>query len=359
MRFTWFLARIIIGYLFCLHGLYAAGPPFHFFTNDGNTSVKFGFLAQPQFEALENADGVEIKNNLFFRRLRLMAGGKISSRLSYFLESDSPNLGKEGMDGKHTSDIFLQDAYVSYAFGQEFQLDGGMIIIPASHNSAQTASSLMTIDYGAYSCLASTPTRSKNGRDYGMQARGYIKKHLEYRMGIYRGNRNHEGDFPYRYTARVVYYPLEADTGFFYSGTSLGAKKIVAIGASFDRQGSYSSNAVDVYVDHPLPNGDAITAQANFIHYDGGRSFASLARQNTWLLEGAYYLKILRVGPFIQYSSRNFSSSNSPDDSKVQAGLSYWIQKNRVNLKAAYGKLLKDNSPDRSQFLVQAQFFYY
>jgi hypothetical protein len=350
-----------VGIIFAcfLQPIYASGPPFQFSTNKGNTSVKFGFLVQPQFEALENATATDTKSNIFFRRLRLIAGGKITPKLSYFIESDSPNLGKEGTDGKHTAEIFLQDAYVNYTFRPEFQLDGGMILIPASHNTNQSAASLMTIDFGAYSFLASTPTRSKTGRDYGMQARGYIKKHLEYRIGMYRGNRNHEGDLPYRYTARVVYYPLEADTGFFYAGTSLGAKKVVAIGASFDRQGSYSSNAVDFYVDHPLPNGDAITAQANFIRYDGGQSFTSLPKQNTWLLEGAYYLKKLRFGPYIQYASRDFTNPNSLDDSKVQGGVSYWIQKHKVNLKAGYGKLLKDNSPDRSQFLVQAQFFYY
>lgn len=345
--------------VFCLHGLYATGSPFQFSANDGNTSVKFGFLAQPQFESLENSTATTAKSNMFFRRLRLMAGGKITSRLSYFLESDSPNLGKEGTDGKHIAEIFLQDAFVSYAFLREFQLDGGMLVIPASHNSTQSAASLTAIDFGAYSCLASIPTRSKIGRDYGMQARGYIKNHLEYRMGVYRGNRNHERDFPYRYTARVVYYPLEAETGLFYAGTSFGTKKVIAIGASFDRQGSYSSNALDMYVDHPLPNGDAITAQANFIRYDGGRSFTSLAKQNTWLLEGSYYLKNLKIGPFIQYASRDFTSPDSLDDSRVQGGISYWIQKNKVNLKAGYGRLLQDNSPDRSQFLVQAQFFYY
>lgn len=339
----------------------AGGPPFTFSTSDGDTTLKLGFLLQPQYEALENSTATDTRHNVFFRRLRLMAGGKLAPKLSYFIESDSANLGKENPGGDREADIFLQDAYLSYAFRPEFQVDGGMIIVPVSHNTTQSAASLMTIDFGPYAFSSSAPTRSKVGRDYGMQARGYIRNRLEYRVGVFRGNRNHDGDFPYRFTARVVYYPLEADTGYFYTGTSLGARKVVAIGGSIDRQGSYSANAVDFYLDHPLPGGDAVTAQANFIRYDGGGEypFQSLAPQNTWLVEGAYYLHRARLGPYIQFASRDLTEPGARDDGKVQGGVSWWVQKHRVNLKAGYGRLFSDDAADRSQFLVQAQFFYF
>jgi len=337
----------------------ASGPPWKFTLNGGKTSVQFGFLAQPQFESLENPSGDGSLDNIFLRRFRLIAGGKITPKLSFFVESDCPNLGKEGADGKRNTEIFLQDAYVNYAFRPEFQLDGGMIIIPVSHNSAQSAATLLPVEYGPYSFLASDPTRSKVGRDYGLQARGYIRKHFEYRVGVYRGNRDHDEAFPYRYTARFVWYPLEADTGFFYTGTTHGKKKILAIGASFDRQGDYSSSAVDVFWDHPLPNGDAVTLQADFIRYDGGTSFKSLKKQNAWLLEGGYYIRKARLGPFIQYASRDYANPGSFHDQKVQGGIAYWVYKHKLNIKAGFGRLLKDNSPDRTQVVVQTQFFYY
>ncbi|MBN1571328.1 MAG: hypothetical protein JXA73_26065 [Acidobacteria bacterium] len=343
----------------CIQSIYASGPPWKYSTHEGQTSISFGFLMQPQFESLENAAGTDSDNNLFLRRFRFLAGGKIKSKFSYFIESDNANLGKKAANGERINEFFLQDAYVSYAFRPEFQLDGGMIISPLSHNSTQSAASLLAVDYGAYSFMASTPTRSKVGRDYGLQARGYIKKHFEYRMGIYRGNRNHEGDFPYRYIGRFVWYPLEADTGFFYTGTTHGQKKIIAIGASFDRQGSYSANSVDFFLDHPVNNGDAVTIQADFIRYDGGKSFTTLPKQNDWLLEGAYYFKKAGLGPFVQFSSRDLSNPDSPDDKKIQGGVAWWIQKHRINIKAGYGKLLKDHSPDRTQFVIQTQFFYY
>ena len=356
LRCLFCIVTLITG---CLQPVYASGPPWKLTLNEGKTSISFGFLAQPQFESLENASATDSTNNLFFRRLRFIAGGKITSKLSFFVESDNANLGKKAANGERINDFFLQDAYVGYAFRPEFQLEGGMVLVPVSHNSGQSAASLLPVDYGPYSFLASDPTRSKVGRDYGLQARGYIKKHFEYRLGIYRGNRNHDGDFPYRYLARFVWYPLEADTGFFYTGTTHGQKKIVAIGGSMDRQGDYSANSVDVFIDHPVKNGDAVTFQADFIRYDGGRSFTTLPKQNAWLLEGSYYFKKARLGPFVQFASRDLSNPASPDESKVQGGIACWIQKHRLNIKAGYGRLLKDHAPDRTQFVLQTQFFYY
>jgi hypothetical protein len=351
---------IAIVIICCIHPAYAAGPPWKFSAEDGDTSITFGFLAQPQFESIEYPSGTGSNlNNVFLRRLRFIAGGKLTKKFSFFIESDAPTLGKKGFDGQRTSDFFVQDAYVNYAFRPEFQLDGGMILVPVSHNSGQSAASLLTIDYSPYSFLASDPTKCKVGRDYGLQARGYIKKHFEYRVGVFRGNRNHDVAFPYRYMARFVYYPLEADTGFFYTGTTHGQKKIVAIGTSFDRQGNYSANSVDVFVDVPVRKGDAFTAQANFIRYDGSTAFTSLLQQNTWMLESSYYIKKGRVGPFVQLSSRDFTKSGVADDKKVQGGLAFWPLRHRLNVKTGFARLFRDNAPTRTQIVLQAQFFYY
>jgi hypothetical protein len=359
----------------CLQLMYAAEsprkatPPWKFTMNQGKSSVTFGFLAQPQFESLENVSGNGSLNNLFFRRLRFIAGGKITPKLSFFVESDAANLGKQLIaDGPRMHDFFLQDAYINYAFRPEFQIDIGQLLTPVSHNSQQSAASLLPVDYGSYSFLATDSSLPRAGRDYGLQARGYIKKHFEYRLGMYRGSRNsnywnnpaHDGDFPARTLARFVWYPLEADTGFFYTGTTHGQKKILGIGVSFDHQGDYYSNAVDVFFDHPLPNGDAVTVQADFLHYNGGTLYPALRTENTWLVEGSYYNKKTRLGPFMQFGSRDFTNSpTSLDEKKVQGGIAYWILKHKLNIKAGFGRMLKDNLPDRTQIVIQTQFFYY
>jgi hypothetical protein len=335
------------------------GPPWKFSTDEGKRSATIGFLAQPQFEALTKADGTGTANSLFLRRFRLIAGGKISPKLSYFVESDAANLGKLGTNGKRTSDFYLQDAFLTYAFRPEIQLDAGMLMVAVSHNSGQSAASLMSVDYGAYSFLASDPTHGKFGRDYGVQVRGYIKKHFEYRLGGFRGHHIPNPRFPHRYTARFVWYPFEPDTGFFYTGTTLAKKRIVAIGGGIDRQNDYGTSSVDFFVDQPLGGGSSITLQADFIHYNGGTTFASLPHQSTWLLEGGYYLHRAKLGPYVQLSTRDFANPRLADDKKFSGGLAYWLSGHKLNIKMGIGRLLKDGAPDRTQFVLQTQFFYY
>jgi hypothetical protein len=339
---------------------HAESPPWRFASSDEHSSVSFGFLAQAQYESMQSPQGTR-KNldNLFLRRLRFLAGGKLTKKISYFIESDIPNLGKKGLDGKRNPEIFLQDAYVSYAFRPELHLDGGMILVPLSHNSTQSAASLLPLDYGPYSFLSSDPTHCKAGRDYGLQVRGYVKKHFEYRFGAFRGSSDHYNGFPFRYTLRLVYYPFDADTGFFYTGTTLGQKKIVAIGTGFDRQDHYSANSVDLFVDVPVRKRDAVTVQAGFIRYDGGSTFPLLSAQNAWLLESSYYIKKVRLSPFIQFASRDVTKPGVADDRRMQGGLAFWLLGHKLNLKAGFGRLLKTNEPGRNQIVIQTQFFYY
>jgi hypothetical protein len=122
-------------------------------------------------------------------------------------------------------------------------VEGGLMLTPNSHNSETSAAALLPIDYGPYSFLESTPTGSRVGRDYGVQLRGYLAKHFEYRLGVYQGYRGENSTEPFRYVGRVVFYLFDPETGFFYTGTSLGTKKIVAIGLSADFQDTYQSYA--------------------------------------------------------------------------------------------------------------------
>jgi hypothetical protein len=359
IRFFCQISFYAVVWLLCVRPAAAGGPPFQFSLGEGKPSVTLGFLAQPQFESITNPNGSGTTNNLYLRRFRLTAGGKLTRKLSYFVESDSPNLGKSVATGStmsRTCDIFLQDAIVTYTFRPEFQIDGGMLLIPVSHNSGQSAASLLAVDYGPYSFLASDPTHSKNGRDYGVEARGYVMRHFEYRLGAFRGNRDPDSNFPFRVSGRFVWYPFDADTGFFYTGTTLGKKRIVALGTSFDRQDHYSSNAVDLFIDQPLRNGHTVTFQADYVRYDGRGTFPTLPKQSAWMVEGSYCFGNVKLAPFIQAASRDFTNPSAADDRKIQGGMIYWIKGHRLNIKLGIGRSLKNGAPDRTQFVIQTQF---
>ena len=212
-----------------------------------DVNFKFGLLLQGQADWTQNAVNESYAQNLFLRRARLIVGGQIAKNVTFFFETDSPNLGKVVGGTKVTTGMIVQDAFVSWKLSDAFTLDGGLILTGIAHNSLQSAASLVSIDYGPHSFLFSGPEQNVVGRDTGFQVRGYpAKKKLEYRVGIWQGNRDAASRNALRTTARLQYNFLEADTGFFYTGSSLGKKKIFAIGGGVDVQKDYKSYALDV-----------------------------------------------------------------------------------------------------------------
>ena len=59
-----------------------------------DVNFKFGFLLQPQADWLQNPANDSYSQNLFLRRARLIVGGQVAKNVTFFFETDSPNLGK-------------------------------------------------------------------------------------------------------------------------------------------------------------------------------------------------------------------------------------------------------------------------
>jgi hypothetical protein len=334
----------------------AAQPLFKASSKDGGSSLSIGLLAQPLVDRETDGDGVVTSKNACFRRLRLIAGGQVASRLRFFIESDSPLVGYHSSSTAHHPTI-LQDFTVSWVFRPEFQLEGGLVIVPVSYNATQSAASLLTVGYSPYSFLCSGPTTSRTGRDQGVQARGYLKQgHVEYRAGVFRGSRQKNPSMEFRYAGRVAYYPFTGQTGLFYTGTTLGRARLVSIGASLDHQGDYNTQAADVFVDLPLPNRDGVTLQADFVHYNGGQTFPDLPHQHTWLAEAGYYFSAVRLGVFGQVAGRDIQAPGAADGSSYQAGVAWWALGHRLNVKAGLARVAR-GAVIRYQTSLQAQFF--
>ncbi|MDL1950926.1 50S ribosomal protein L33 [Acidobacteria bacterium ACD] len=182
-----------------------------------DVNFKFGVLLQGQADWLESSTADDWQQNLFLRRMRLLVGGNIAKNVSFFFETDSPNLGKTVGGTKTGASMIVQDAFLSWKLAEEFTIDGGLILTGIAHNSLQSAASLLPIDYGAYSFDFSRPTQNVTGRDTGFQLRGYpFAKKLEYRVGVWSGQRDSASKQSFRTTARLQYNFLDADTGFFY-----------------------------------------------------------------------------------------------------------------------------------------------
>jgi hypothetical protein len=72
-------------------------------------------------------------DNLFVRRFRVMFGGQVAKNVTFFAETDVPNLGKT-VNGVKTSQptLILQDAYGELKASEGFMLDAGYMYIPFS-----------------------------------------------------------------------------------------------------------------------------------------------------------------------------------------------------------------------------------
>jgi hypothetical protein len=326
-----------------------------------DVNFKLGVLGQFQGDWLEDPAFDDTQQNLFIRRVRLLFGGQVAKNVSFFIETDAPNLGKTVGGAKNISpDLVVQDAYGEFRFGNAFALDAGLMFVPFSRNSIQSAATLLPIDYGAYTFSTSGPTQSTIGRDTGVQGKGYVLgSRLEYRIGAFQGARDARSHRSFRYTGRVQVQLLDPEpAGFFYSGTSLGARKVAAVGAAFDTQDEYTAFDVDAFVDHPFGPG-AVTAQIAYQRIDGDTTFLTLPEQDVMLLEVGYLLRHLKLTPVFQFTRRAMADTNAGDETRWSVGLNYWWAGHNANVKAAWGRIDPRTLPEQNQFTVQLQLFYY
>jgi hypothetical protein len=353
-------AAILVAAAFLAVAARPAAAQLQFSSADGSQSVKLGVLGQIQAESIDNADAkADSSNNLFLRRLRLIGNFKLSDKLTVFVDTDAPNLGKGNPDGtKNNADIFIQDFVVTYAFSKEFQLDGGMLLMAQSYNHNQSAATLMALDFGPYTFVESVPLTARTGRDYGVQARGYLgDDHLEYRAGVFQGVRGVNNTNSFRYAGRLAYYVFGPETTYFYRGTSLGKTQTLSIGGSFDRQEDYKSYGADLFWDQPVAGGDGLTVQADYQKVDGDVFIPALPKQTNSMVEVGYYLHSIHLQPYVQFARQDFDAFTRPDEKRTQGGLAYYFNGHNSNLKLALTKIDRDGAKKRNQVQLQYQVF--
>jgi hypothetical protein len=325
-----------------------------------DVNFKLGVLGQFQADTIDNPDPAPDTNNVFARRLRVIFGGQVAKNVTFFVETDAPNLGKTLATGKNIQpSAIVQDAYASFTVVNAFTVDAGLMFVPFSRNSLQSAATLLALDYGAYTFSDSAPEQSTTGRDTGFQARGYvIGNRLEYRVGAFQGSRDPGSDNAFRYAGRAQFNLLDTETGFFYTGTYLGKKKVLAIGASFDRQNDYHAYDADAFVDHPLGPG-AVTGQVDYQYFDGGTTLAALPKQRDVLVEAGYLIQALKLTPVVQFARRDIDAGSAGDEARTSVGANYWWAGPNANIKVAYTRIAPEGLFTQHEFTVQFQMFYF
>jgi hypothetical protein len=354
MRATWVYAALLLAI-----GAPPAYAQVEIKVND-DVNFKLGVLGHFQADTISNPEPEPNTNNLFVRRLRLVFAGQVAKNVTFFVQTDAPNLGKVLAGGKNIQpSVILQDAYASVEVADALIFDAGLVFVPGSRNNLTLTSTLLPIDYGPFTFSDATAEESTLGRDTGFQARGYLfGRRLEYRVGAFQGFRDTGSDNPFRYAGRVQYNLLGTEKDYLYTGTSLGKKKIFAVGATFDAQRDFRAYDADVFLDHPLGPG-AVTCQFDYNHFDGGSRLTTLLKQNDVLVEAGYLINALKLTPLLQFARRDIDGGRAGDETISTVGANYYWAGLNANVKAAYSRISPKGLPKQNEFTVQLQVFYF
>jgi len=322
-------------------------------------TLRIGYTLQTRAEWLQADPAGPTAQTLFLRHARLLLSGRLKTPITFFLGTDSPNLGKAQLDGtKNTGSWGVYDLWATYDQFNALKVDAGLIGTPNSHNSIQSIAGMLTPDFGPYSFVSTPPTQARAGRDYGAQARGYLwNDHVEYRGAVFEGYRGAAASMPFRYLARVVVDAFRAEKSVYYSGTSLGLRRSLAVGVSVDHQQHYNSAGADVYFDHPVASGDGVTLQVDVVGYNGNSTFPDFPKQRTTLVEAGYFWRLTRLTPFFQLSRLDFAVDSLRDEKQYLGGVAYFIGGHSLNVKGMYGRMQRRGLPGSTLFQLTFQSF--
>jgi len=339
-----------------------------------NATIKFGFLLQPQYEAIGSPAVNGASNNIFLRRTRFIMGATFFKYFEFFFDTDYPNLFRAAnntqgeLNTKATPGMNVQDAFGTIkAVGDALKIDLGYMLPPGAHNAVQGAGTLYSWDYFTNSFRHSNvfqSTADPVGRDTGAELRGLVLNDIvEYRVGMFQGKREDvsatraSGRNMFRVAGRLQINLLDPETGFFYAGSYLGTKRVLSFGVAYDFQDGYHHSSGDGILDLPLGPG-VLTAQADVSHWNGG-TWVDLPRQSAFMSEVGYLFDAANLSPIFRFERRWVDDrTRAPDESRVGGGLAFWPYGHNFNVKAFYMRIIPNPSVhDYNQAVVQAQFY--
>ncbi|NTV46474.1 MAG: hypothetical protein HGB11_08150 [Chlorobiales bacterium] len=332
-----------------------------------------------------------------FRRLRLLASGKIADKTSFRLATEvtgkigninvngekvTPNSGDNSQTSQKTV-IGIIEAYVDQSFIPELSVTAGLQRTGVSRIQLQSSAKLSGLDASVYSSLQDKAFGTFSGRDFGANLRGYVLDDaLEYRLGVFTGKTvNSSGGVPgysepFRTVGRVSYSVLDKENEYNYVDTYLGKGQYLSFGGGFDLQSAYKSFGADAFLDVPVTDDGSLKSLVSFVYYDGGTKTGSaldkyfmtaVPRQYHLYADLGYYIKSLQLMPYAKFEylvvdgkteqlglSKNASDDEIDYANKIKAtgslsttgaqsgpirwglGVSWFFQKYNSNLKLEY-----------------------
>jgi Phosphate-selective porin O and P len=337
-----------------------------------DVKLNVGALIQPEalIEQDKAPDGGP-GTGFFLRRIRLLTYGNLTKQLSFFVETEQANLGK---DGDWTTSIFILDAFASIEATEGVYVDAGLMLVPFTRHDLQSATALNGIDY--HSRLIQFPAGSQRiWRDVGVQGRATLADGLiQLRGGVFSGvpataanmmtgvmERNPSSLPRVAGNARVV--AVGKDDGFFLPGIRFAAEPTVSVGVGVDWQKGAIAHmdapvdhlafAADVFAELPTVEDQEVVAQATAVRYNDGD--ASTTTGTGGFVEAGYRIGI--VEPIVAAELFN-ADQDAGDYNGIHGGANVFLNKHKANLKLDVGRIKSGTGDAKIVGTLQAQLLF-
>ncbi|HUK12819.1 MAG TPA: hypothetical protein VLW17_05910, partial [Thermoanaerobaculaceae bacterium] len=329
-----------------------------------NTFFRLGMQMQAWADWLQDQTG-GYGQNYFLRRARVQITGQIAPDVTFFFQTDSPNLGKTvaaNTTKGFTGAFLIQDAWFEYKIANEFAIDSGFQIVPFARNELTSTLSFITLDISPTSTVFASPTQTNGTRDTGFMAHGYLANgRFEYRAGVFQGVRLATARNSPLFDAYLQYDFWDKETGYVFAGTNLGKRKILALSGGYQTQNSYRAYSGDLFTNLPVNAGDEFAGQVQWTHYDGQTFLAGVPNQNNYLAELGYYVAAAKVQPFAKYESQKFvdAAKQINDVNRWGVGFNYYIHGQNLKLTGQYLRVQPKNNAvkETNEGTIQLQMF--
>lgn len=353
-------------------------------SDDGSRYVRLLMWQQVWLET-NNLDDKSQKTdlNVSLRRSRFLAYAQLSPRLLVLMHwglnsLNASNLSKLGNDAD-SPQMFLHDAWTEFKVADQLYLGGGLIYWNGlTRLASQSTISIMSLDQSRpFVHWHSMGYTDQVARHLGLYAKGEIGK-FHYRMGFKEaGNNGYEANMSdsthltyngvnvkdkngHTVGTKVLdgyfcysFLDKEADKLPYFTGSYLGTKKVLNIGAGYflHPNGAYNGAtkehvnvqhfAVDAFLDMPLGSKGSLTAYASYIHFDYGPDWVGkwAGTGSNLYFQAGYYFKHLKVMPYVVLNHGLYEGNSEMDRQTTDAldvGVNYFIEGQHAKLTLEY-----------------------
>jgi hypothetical protein len=230
-------------------------------------------------DAAEQPGGAGIASDFLVRRARVLVQAHITDRISASFQVGQDNIGARLLTPD--SGVTIKDAYVSMRATNALQLLLGQFKVPFLRSNLESGFNQVLVDRGA---LPGVRPAREGSRDVGAMGWGNLSR-FQYRVAVFDGSdqdaATQGGNL--RLTSRVAYNFFTSETGLGYTGTSIGASRVVQVAAQVDLQNSrvdprddtafrllrrdYRAFALEAFLDQPIDRW-AITGEGAWLQRD-------------------------------------------------------------------------------------------